>query len=155
MDKEFLEFLGVLSIVGAAIGALTGVGLSFTALSPLVISEIVAAVPLALLSICGLFNDVKNGSCSKRDFFMLACLCVAGAAIGVGLAKAATAIFPGAMLGMGSVTLTGALIGAVALIAAILAAEYIIEPIAEKVNEYIISPTVERFSSKGKECKPA
>lgn len=73
----------------------------------------------------------------------------ASAAIGVGLAAAATAVFPGAMLGMGSAALAGAIIAA---IAGLLVTFCIIEPIAKKVNEYIISPIVERFSSKEEEC---
>lgn len=50
------------------------------------------------------------------------------------------------MLGAGSAVLAGATIGAIAVIAPI--AGYFV---ADKVNNYIISPIVERFSSKGKE----
>ncbi|WP_227738359.1 hypothetical protein [Wolbachia endosymbiont of Drosophila simulans] len=61
------------------------------------------------------------------------------------------AIFPGAMLGMGSAALAGGLIAPISVIAGLIAIAYIIEPIAKKVNEYIISPVVECFSSKGEE----
>ncbi|MGL9775351.1 MAG: hypothetical protein ACR5K1_01850 [Wolbachia sp.] len=126
------------------LGGLTGLGLSFTALSPLVIGGIVAAVPAILLVALCVYYDVSKGKFCKEDLFTYAWLCGAGAAIGVGLAADATAIFPGAMLGAGSATLTGAVIGAIAPIAGILATEYIIAPIAEKVNEYILSPMIEK-----------
>ncbi|WP_265032752.1 hypothetical protein [Wolbachia endosymbiont (group A) of Sicus ferrugineus] len=110
----------------------------------MVIGGIVAAVPVILLAAC----DICEGECSKKDLFDIAVLYVASAAIGVGLAAAATAIFPGAMLGMGSAALVGATIGVIAPIAgifAIIATSFA----AKKVNEYIISPIVECFSSKG------
>ncbi|WP_341822729.1 hypothetical protein [Wolbachia endosymbiont (group A) of Clivina fossor] len=134
MEKENLILLGVASVIGA----LTGLGLSFTALSPLVIGGIVAAVPVILLAAC----VICKGKCSKKDLFLMAVSCVASAAIGVGLAAAATAIFPGAMLGMGSAALTGAAIGVIAPIAELF--------VADKVEDYIISPIIEHFSSKRK-----
>ncbi|MDG7053491.1 MAG: hypothetical protein LKM45_06500 [Wolbachia endosymbiont of Alcedoecus sp.] len=138
--------------LAAVLGGLIGLGLSFTALSPLVIGGIIAAVPLILLSALFVRDGVRKGNLRKEDLFGATCMCGAGAAIGVGLAAAATAIFPGAMLGAGSAALTGAVIGAIAPIAGILATEYIIAPIAEKVNEYILSPMIETvkrcFSSK-------
>ncbi|WP_264685285.1 MULTISPECIES: hypothetical protein [unclassified Wolbachia] len=133
--------------IGATIGALTGLGLSFTALSPLVMGGIVAAIP-ALLH----FALCTGERLSQSQFsYAHACLFVASAAIGVGLAAAATAISPSIMLGMGSAALAGAIIAPIAVIAGFLVAFGIIEPIAQKVNEYIISPIVERFSSKGEE----
>lgn len=143
--KVFLMFCGAASVIGA----LTGLGLSFTALSPLVIGGIVAAIPLILFVAWLIYDDVKKGEFSKKDLFNMAVLCVAGVAIGVGLAAAATAIFPGAMLGMGSAALAGATIGVIAPIAGMFATMAIIFA-AEKVNEYIISPIIEHFSSKGK-----
>ncbi|MEY2393627.1 hypothetical protein [Wolbachia endosymbiont of Tettigetta isshikii] len=141
------------------LGGLTGLGLSFTALSPLVIGGIVASVPAILFVASGLYCGVREGKLRKED--LAACICIAGvltltfAAIGVGLAAAATAIFPCAMLGAGSAALTGAVIGAIAPIGGFFAAAYIIAPIAEKVNEYILSPMMEKvkgcFSSKEKE----
>ncbi|WP_264376029.1 hypothetical protein [Wolbachia endosymbiont (group B) of Sphaerophoria taeniata] len=60
---------------------------------------------------------------------------------------------------MGSAALAGAVIAPIALIAVIAGVFVtvcvtvcVIEPIAEKVNDYIISPIVERFSSKEEEC---
>ncbi|WP_264377204.1 hypothetical protein [Wolbachia endosymbiont (group B) of Ochlodes sylvanus] len=133
--------------IGATIGVLTGLGLSFTALSPLVMGGIVAAIP-ALLH----FALCTGERLSQSQFsYAHACLFVASAAIGVGLAAAATAISPSIMLGMGSAALAGAIIAPIAVIAGFLVAFGIIEPIAQKVNEYIISPIVERFSSKGEE----
>jgi hypothetical protein len=61
------------------------------------------------------------------------------------------AIFPGVMLAMGSPALVGAIIGAIAPIASLFAFLRVITPIAEKVNEYIISPVIECFSSKKEE----
>lgn len=86
---------GVLVLCGIAsvIGALTGLGLSFTALSPLVIGGIIAAIPVILLAAFLICNSVKKGEFSKEDLFGSACLCVTSAAIGVSLAAAATTIF--------------------------------------------------------------
>ena len=134
MDKEDLGLLGVLSI-----GAPTGLGLSFTALSPLVIGGIVAAVPVVLFAAFITYCKVQEKEFSKQDLFMMAVFAASAAAIGVGLAAAATAIFPGAMLGMGSAALTGAAIGAIAPIAGLL--------VAVEVNNYIISPRIEHFYS--------
>ncbi|WP_264339002.1 hypothetical protein [Wolbachia endosymbiont (group A) of Cheilosia soror] len=142
MDEGDLILLGAVSVIGA----LTGLGLSFTALSPLVIGGIIAAIPVILLTAYFICDSVKEGKFSKEALFFFACICVA---IGVGLAAAATAIFPGAMLGMGSAALAGATIGVIAPIAGLFATMAIIFA-AEKVNEYIISPIVECFSSKEK-----
>ncbi|WP_341815528.1 MULTISPECIES: hypothetical protein [unclassified Wolbachia] len=146
MDNDTKRMLFRLGIA-TTIGALTGLGLSFTALSPLVMGGIVAAIPAALLA-CRI---ISNRGLSKEVFFQTACFCAVGTAIGVGLAAAAMAIFPGAMLGMGSAALAGGLIAPISVIAGLIAIAYIIEPIAKKVNEYIISPVVECFSSKGEE----
>ncbi|WP_265032683.1 hypothetical protein [Wolbachia endosymbiont (group A) of Sicus ferrugineus] len=83
---------------------------------------------------------------SKKGCTVFSIAAPISAAIGVGLAAAATAISPGIMLRAGSAVLAGATIGAIAVIAPI--AGYFV---ADKVNDYIISPIVERFSSKGKE----
>jgi hypothetical protein len=89
LTKGFLILCGAASVTGA----LTGLGLSFTALSPLVIGGIVAAVPIILLAACSICDSVKKGKFSKKDLFQITCVCVTSAAIGVGLAAAATAIF--------------------------------------------------------------
>ncbi|NEV49448.1 hypothetical protein EUZ93_02950 [Wolbachia pipientis] len=140
--KKFLMLCGAASVIGA----LTGLGLSFTALSPLVIGGIIAAVPAILLAAFITLNDARKGTLSKEDFFFGVCACIASAAIGVGLAAGVTAIFPGAMLGA---ALAGATIGVIAPLVGNIAT-MIIFSAAEKVNEHIISPIIERFSSKGK-----
>lgn len=157
MDDDTKAVL-FLSGIATSIGALTGLELSFTALSPLVMGGIVGSIApaliTALLAGCILYQFYKKDSIEKdgKDNFVLwSIVTPASAAIGVGLAAAATAIFPGAMLGMGSAALAGAIIAPIAVIAGFLVAFGIIEPIAQKVNEYIISPIVERFSSKGEE----
>ncbi|BDG76248.1 MULTISPECIES: hypothetical protein [Wolbachia] len=154
MDNDTKEMLFALGIA-TSIGALTGLALSFTTLSPLVMGGIVAAVPALLhFAICrgeGLpqFQFSYAHACTHACFF------VASAAIGVGLAAAAMAIFPGATLGMGSAALAGAVIAPISVIAGMIATACIIAPIAQKVNEYIISPIVKKvgkcFSSKEEE----
>ncbi|SRR6266576_2723734 len=139
MDDE-TKFLLMLYGAASVTGALTGLGLSFTALSPLVIGGIIAAVPAILLAA---FCAVQEKEFSKEALFFFACICVA---IGVGLAAGVTAIFPGAMLGMGSAALAGATIGVIAPIAGLL--------VAGKVNEYIISSIIEHFSSKEEGYEP-
>ena len=95
MDNKTKAMLFALGIA-TSIGALTGLGLSFTALSPLVMGGIIAAVSAALLA-C---KFIYNKKFSKESFFIGACLCAASFATGVGLAAAATAISPSIMLGM-------------------------------------------------------
>ncbi|WP_254229402.1 MULTISPECIES: hypothetical protein [Wolbachia] len=157
MDNDTKAMLFALGIA-TSIGALTGLGLSFTTLSPLVMGGIVGSIFPALIT--ALFAGVLLYKFCKKDhierddkgfpiFFGIVTL--ASAATGVGLAAAATAISPSIMLGMGSAALAGAIIAPIAVIAGFLITSDIIEPIAQKVNEYIISPIVERFSSKGEE----
>lgn len=111
------------------------------------IGGIVAAV-LALLH----FAICTGNQLSQSEFsYAHACSTITSIAIGVGLAAAATAIFHGATLGMGFAALVGAVIAPIAVIAGIFVTACVIEPIAKKVNEYIISPVVECFSSKGEE----
>ncbi|MFT4314505.1 MAG: hypothetical protein AB3P11_05450 [Wolbachia pipientis] len=147
MDNDTKAMLFILGI-DTSIGALTGLALSFTTLSPLVMGGIVGSVLPALFTCMMIYN--KNFS--KKSFFTGACLCAASFATGVGLAAATMAIFPGATLGMGSAALAGAVIAPIAAIAGCLVTFCVIELIAKKVNEYIISPVVERFSSKEEEC---
>ncbi|WP_264331317.1 hypothetical protein [Wolbachia endosymbiont (group B) of Erebia ligea] len=151
MEKDDVIFcLTVLGIV-ASIGALTGLGLSFTTLSPLVMGGIIAAIPALLhFAICT-DDKLSQSEFSYAHACTHACLFVASAAIGVGLAAAAMAIFPGAILGMGSAALAGATIGVISPIAALCAMIATVFA-AQKVNDYIISPIVERFSSKEEEC---
>lgn len=151
MKKDDVIVCLIVLGIGATIGALTGLALSFTTLSPLVMGGIVAAVPALLhFSICT-GEGLSQSQFSYAHACTHACLFVASAATGVSLAAAATAISPSIMLGMGSAALAGAIIAPIAVIAGFLITSDIIEPIAQKVNEYIISPIVERFSSKGEE----
>jgi len=154
--KETLVLCGIASVIGALIG----LGLSFTALSPLVIGGIVGSITLACFaafcivdSLCKFFKKEPITKEDKEDILFFVIAILASAAIGVGLAAGVAAIFPGAMLGMGSAALVGATIGVIAPIAGIFATIATLSA-AEKVNEYIISPIVESFSSKGKGHEP-
>ncbi|WP_353269580.1 hypothetical protein [Wolbachia endosymbiont (group A) of Myopa testacea] len=146
MDKENLIFAIGASLIGPAIGALTGWGLSVTAFSPLAIGGIVGSIipAAAIFFFAGCLLCKSDGIDSKKGCTVFSIAAPISAAIGVGLAAAA--ISPGIMLGAGSAVLAGATIGAIAVIAPI--AGYFV---ADKVNDYIISPIVEHFSSKGKE----
>lgn len=148
MNKETLIFAIGASLIGTAIGALTGFGLSVTAFSPLAIGGIVGSIipAAATIFLAGCLLCKFNEGQSKEGCTVSSITAPISAAIGVGLAAAAAAISPGIMLGAGSAVLAGATIGAIAIIAPI--AGFLI---AEKVNDYIISPIVEHFSSKGKE----
>ncbi|XCA32977.1 MAG: hypothetical protein ABS808_04135 [Wolbachia endosymbiont of Polyergus mexicanus] len=129
MDEEDLVLLGVLSI-----GAPTGLGLSFTALSPLVIGGIVAAVPVILVAA---YLMCKEG-CSKKGLFNMAVAAASAAAIGVGLAAAGNCYFSwcNAWNGLCSFNRCGNRF------------------VAVEVGNDIISPRIEHFSSKGKGCEP-
>lgn len=141
MDDDTKAVL-FLSGIATSIGALTGLALSFTALSPLVMGGIVAAVPITLCFVLCMLNE----GVSKEQLFLSICFSAASAAIGVGLAAATIAIFPGATLGIGSAALAGAVIGVIAPIAAFCATAAT-KFAAEKVSEYIISPIVEKVKS--------
>lgn len=149
---------GILVLCGIAsvIGALTGLGLSVTAFSPLAIGGIVGSIIPAVATIffagCLLHKFYNKGLIEKDDktiSIVSSITMFTGAAVGIGLAAAATAISPGIMLGTGSATLAGTVIGAMVVIAPI--AGYFV---VDKVNGYIISPIVEHFSSKGKGYEP-
>lgn len=147
MNEEGKGFLMVCGVVGGALGALTGWGLSFTTLSPLVIGGIVGSTVIALLTaysvgdlLCRFYrkDPIEKKDVKNTFFFIIATL--ASVAIGVGFA--ATAIFPNGMLGT---ALTGATIGVIAPIAGLIAALAIVLA-TEKVNEHIISPIVNKVS---------
>ncbi|WP_341812621.1 hypothetical protein [Wolbachia endosymbiont (group A) of Conops quadrifasciatus] len=148
MDKKTLILAIGASLIGTAIGALTGLGLSVTAFSPLAIGGIVGSIipAAAIFFFAGCLLCKSDGIDSKKGCTVFSIAAPISAAIGVGLAAAATTISPGVMLGARSAVLAGATIGAIAIIAPI--AGFLI---ADKVNDYIISPIVEHFSSKGKE----
>lgn len=161
MDNKTKAMLFDLGIA-TSIGALTGLALSFTTLSPLVMGGIVGSIVPALITalFAGklLYKFCKKDHIQKDEKYepiYSGIFALASAAIGVGLAAAATAVFPGAMLGMGSAALAGAVIAPIAAIAVCLVKVCVIDPIDEKVNDYIISPIVEKvgkcFSSKEEE----
>ncbi|MFP3023019.1 MAG: hypothetical protein ACEY3K_08960 [Wolbachia sp.] len=156
--NDFVGFLVVLGI-GATIGALAGLGLSFTALSPLIIGGIVGSIAPALFTalLAGnmLYQSCKGNYIEDKGLFVFCGVTtLASAAIRVGLAAAAMTIFPGVTLGMGSAALAGAIIVGIAPVAAICAIVATVFA-AKKVNDYIISPIVEKvgkcFSSKEEE----
>ncbi|GFY65294.1 uncharacterized protein TNIN_37961 [Trichonephila inaurata madagascariensis] len=105
---EYIAAVG--SIIGCLVGALAGLGLSFTALSPLVIGGVVGAVFPALLALvaiglrCYYRNEIneekrKEGIVEKRVIAALMPLfipmTVASIATGVGFAAIANAVLPG------------------------------------------------------------
>ncbi|WP_333022961.1 hypothetical protein [Wolbachia endosymbiont of Pentidionis agamae] len=111
--KETLLFWGI----GVTVGALTALGLSFTALPVLAVGAIIGFIPIALFCACGMYGSDKNKNLSTDDIYYSFAFLIASSAIGAGLALAATAIFPGAMAGIGLSLLAGAVIGAAAPIA--------------------------------------
>lgn len=92
MKGEAKEF-SILSAAGAVIGTLIGLGLSFTALSPLVIGGVIAVVPAILFYAYSIYNSIREEKFSKEDLFAYAWLCAASAAIGVGLAAVCNCYF--------------------------------------------------------------
>ena len=145
--KGDLIFWGVVVGISAAIGAIAGLGLSVTALPLLIISGIVASIPAVLLAAFSAYCIFQKGELDYKTILGSLCFCAISVATGVGLAAASSAIFPGAMVGMGAAALAGAVIGAIAPIASLFATDLIIMPIAAKVNEYIISPTIEKIKA--------
>lgn len=118
-----------------------------------VLGSIVPALFLTFYILSSL-KKLCEGNGERKDLneiLSIATWAAVSSLIGVGLGFAANAIFPGVMLAMGSPALVGAVIGAIAPLAGFFAFFCVITPLAEKVNEYIISPIVECFSSRGKE----
>lgn len=129
-------------------------GLRVTTSSPLVVGGIIGSMFPALFTavVVGelLYTLYKGDSIEefdKKALIYSGISTAVGAAIGVALAAAATAIFPSGMRGA---VLAGATIGVIAPIAGLLVTAAIISA-DERVNEYIISLIVECFSSKEKE----
>ncbi|MDG7055165.1 MAG: hypothetical protein LJD31_01245 [Wolbachia endosymbiont of Menacanthus eurysternus] len=118
--------VGIVVGVGAVIGALAGLGLSFTALSPLVIGGVIGVASLALLAIGvrfffrGAINEFKKEKgIAEKDLiavsappFLLAA--IASVATGVCIATAANAVLPGVFATWWAIA-AGAGIGAIAL----------------------------------------
>ncbi|WP_237342918.1 hypothetical protein [Wolbachia endosymbiont of Folsomia candida] len=101
-------------------------------------------------SILSLLKKLCEGNGRRADLkemFALVAWTATSGLIGVGFAAAANAIFPGVMLAMGSPALVGAVIGAIAPLAGFF--------VTASVEGFIISPVIERFSSKEKEDDPS
>lgn len=140
VGKEELTSLGIAGGIGAIIGALVGLGLSyFPALPILAAGAIIAVIPMILFSAIVVYNNCLNNEFSKKDIIMSFILSFINAAVGVCLAAVADS---GVMLELCSAAGFGAAIGAIASIAGLLAISFI-EPIADKVNEWVESPKVE------------
>lgn len=144
---RYIAALG--SMIGCLAEASAGLGLSFTALSPLVIGGAIFPSLLVLVSI-GIryyfrddINEFKKdeGFIEKRVIAALMAffipMTVASIAIGVGLAAATDAIFPGIFATWYSVV-PGAGIGAITLLAGIATVVLIAEKFAGNLFEYII-----------------
>ncbi|APR98156.2 hypothetical protein ASM33_02480 [Wolbachia endosymbiont of Folsomia candida] len=139
-------------VVGAVIGSLQGLLLSSRVLSPLVVGGILGFAIAALFSTFQIIALSKLGDIDLKEIALkrathIVTWTVTSSLIGVGLAAAANAMFPGVMLAIGSPALVGAIIGAIAPTAGFL--------LPDQVSEYIISPVIERFSSKEKEDDPS
>ena len=141
--KDFLVY----SVVSASIGALIAFGLSFTNVSPLVMGGIIGATLPALAMFwaigylaCVLFSEGKLRN--KDALFFFGSVTIASAAVGVGLAVVTSAC--GVKTGT---VLTGAAIGALSPVIGFFAF-WAMFTAAERVNEYMVSPVVEKV----KEC---
>ncbi|MDR2045969.1 MAG: hypothetical protein LBP77_03240 [Rickettsiales bacterium] len=143
------------SIIGCLVGALAGLGLSFTALSPLVIGGAVGAVFPALLAFVAIgarycfrneINELKKeeGFVEKRVIAALMPLfipmTVISIATGVGLAAATNAVLLGIFATWWAIAV-GAGIGAIALLAGSLL-EYIMP------DKYVVGPRVTQTEQK-------
>ncbi|WP_253299847.1 DUF3482 domain-containing protein [Wolbachia endosymbiont of Chironomus riparius] len=135
MDKETKDFLKSYGLL-IAMSAVSGFGLGFTALSPLVVGGIVGWVfPILVMIfyIGALYNEtLKDLLCKKetteddikRHIIGFGIATVISAIAGIGLGAAANALFPGAILGA---ALVGAVIGACTQLVSLPAARLIID----------------------------
>ncbi|WCR59099.1 MAG: hypothetical protein PG978_000513 [Wolbachia endosymbiont of Ctenocephalides felis wCfeF] len=163
---EYVKNLVFSAGLGAVLGGLIGLGLSFTALSPLVIGGIIGSILpiLPIVFTIGLHRlylikgadrgeGEGEGEGTRAAVVYFGTLTAISVGIGVGLAAAAVSIFPGAMLGMQSVALIGAAIGAITPVIATLAMDFAIVPVAKKVDKHIVSPLIKKvFSSEEEKC---
>lgn len=170
MNKDFEEEYSIQSFTRKAVGiavatvaitALTGLGLSFTVLCPLMIgvalggalSASIMAVAIGLR--CYFREEINNKK--KREgipegriitalmpFFITTAL--TSVAAGVGLAVTANAIFPGVMLGMESAALAGGIIGAIALPVAVITGIIVTGMFMGNLAEYITQDSLKHDS---------
>ena len=144
--------IGVIVGLGAAVGTLAGLGLSFTALSPLVIGGVVGAISVASLALAaaGLrycYRDKinewkkKEGFVEKRiitavmPFFLFGA--IVSIATGVCLAAATNVVLPGVFTTWWAIA-AGAGIGAIALSAGVFAGKTVGNMFAGSVVEDIM-----------------
>lgn len=130
----------------ASIGALTAFGLSFTNLSPLVMGGIIGTVLPALVMGCyvgHLASELfRKGEIEDDDYkgllLFFSCITAASAAIGVVLVAAASAYG----ITTGTVS-SGVAIGVLSPVIGLFVALAILKT-AFKVNEYMVSPVIEK-----------
>ncbi|MFP3019826.1 hypothetical protein [Wolbachia endosymbiont (group A) of Pogonocherus hispidulus] len=145
--------VGAVVGVGAVIGALAGLGLSFTALSPLVIGGVIGAVFPALLTLMAigaryyLRNNINEGKkeegiVEKRAIAALITpflfMAIASVATGVSLAATANAVLPGIFATWWAIA-AGAGIGAIALPTGIVTGVTVASMFAGSIHECIMS----------------
>jgi hypothetical protein len=155
-DMSIARVIGYIAAVGSIIvclvGALAGLGLSFTVLSPLVIGGAVGAVFPALLAFVAIgarycfrneINELKKEEVfvEKRVIAALMPLfipmTVISIATGVGLAAATNAVLPDIFATWWAIAV-GAGVGAIALLAGITTSVIVTEKFAGSLLEYIM-----------------
>ncbi|APR98489.1 hypothetical protein [Wolbachia endosymbiont of Folsomia candida] len=155
MNKNVLMFFGIVTAgIGSVVGALVGLGLSFTALSPLIIGGIVASIFPAFIAAlvigarCCFRDDINK--VKKRDNFVekraiLAAMPIIGIivltdiAIGASIAATANAIFPGVFATWWALA-AGAVIGAVVVPVTIVAGLVASKMFGDKIYDYACNP---------------
>ncbi|MDR2978014.1 MAG: hypothetical protein LBU56_00985 [Rickettsiales bacterium] len=144
--------VGAIIGVSAAVGALAGLGLSFTTLSPLVIGGVIGATFPALLALAAIglrryfHNEIneekeKKGIVEKRVIATLTLpflsMAIASVAAGVSLAATANAILPGVFATWWAIA-AGAGIGAIALPTGIVTGVAVTSMFIGSLSEYNI-----------------
>jgi len=143
-----------LAATSATMGVLIGLGLGSIVLSPQVGGALVCEFLLVPVIFAGenliyngkpkevhkeILSRFGDGYCGVVLFLLS--FSIASVAIGVGIGAVTNAIFPGVMLPK---ALAAAAIGAIAPTVSFFITHHAIMPIAEKVNNYIIQPIVEK-----------
>lgn len=138
--------------------------LNFISSSPLIMGGMIGFVYPALfilLSVLlsrnpdkenGIFGEILKDS--KAFFIKLGIVTVIGTAVGVGLGVAVSAIFPNVMLGMWSIALASAVIGAIIFPIEIFTAEFITLSAMKKLEvftAFVVNKVTKCFSSKENE----
>lgn len=138
MDKEFLKIFGALSVLGTITGATVGFGLSFTALSTLVIGGIVGCSCFTLLTALATISKLFNFPIFSDDVSEESDICkfgidtIVAAGVGISLAAVAVALFPGFMLSASSAILAGEVIGGLATASSFVTHVLVANPIATR-----------------------